>query len=117
MFELFPSTLRKKLNTLYWTDPWFSISVESSDTSSQDIEDKRIYTLEVPGYDKEDLELEEVSEGLKVSFKDQKRQSLLYWVDSTRFDTNQTKATCSKGILTIEIPRKIDSQKGKIKIE
>ena len=97
--------------------PWVNYSYESIRAHSKVEDGKKILEVEVPGYDKEDLALEEDPEGLILSFKDKKRENILLLVEKTEFDIQQIQATCKNGILRITILPKTTSFKKEIKIE
>lgn len=106
MFELFPILFRTELKwprTEDWSHPWYVYN--GTKATRRVKEGGETIEVEVPGYGKEDLSVEEAEEGLQISFKGEKTP-LLVLVDKDRLNLDNLKATCSNGLLKIEIPEK-----------
>lgn len=108
----------KLVNDFFMFDsfkPYYSYETFSSKSNENDLE----VTLTVPGYGKEDLEVNfsDYDGCLLISSKDKKLNRAVNITNPNSLDLQNIKAKCLNGILTITLPYKKSVPKHKILIE
>jgi HSP20 family molecular chaperone IbpA len=81
--------------------------VDDEKISTETLDDKHIYHFEVPGFAKEDLEIELDNSLLVIKGKKDKREvSYTLKVNDSLVDQENIEAVCLNGILSVTFPRK-----------
>jgi HSP20 family molecular chaperone IbpA len=92
---------------------WSTMETDFVDDVSSEKDGSTKITVYVPGFAKEDFNLQVIDNNLKLNAKDENKKFSRTWELTDSADTKNISAECKNGILTINLPLKAKVDKSR----